>query len=188
VDETTTPLNYIGTNTEDRPSLFNPTSSPPPQELAEPCVSTLIFGDPIDSEQAPDQLHTPPLMSKSGAYTLPDPSPGRRTKVSIDDIVEQPPTPTSLNGTKRKADVLEEEQNSAIHTWNALPGETVTTSEHVTTDAAAQTANIIARRPKKQPKSVLGKIRNAATYSLLGAAGAIVTFGALSTLPDSFFT
>jgi hypothetical protein len=121
--------------------------------------------------------------------------PGRRTKVSIEEIVEeQPPTPESVNNMKRKADVLEAEEPVATleKTSEVIMGTENANSETLAAvpaaDAAAiQTAAIIAQRPKKTPRSILSKVLDKAAYPLLGATGAVVSFALLSTLPDTFF-
>jgi len=111
-----------------------------------------------------DQLPSPPPMPTSDVEASGTMQPGRRTKVSIEEIVdEQPPTPESVNSLKRKADVLEEEEPATV-------------SEEVVVKEAA----VIAQRPKKTPRSVLSRV-------LLGATGAVVSFALLSTLPDTFF-
>jgi hypothetical protein len=54
-------------------------------------------------------------------------------------------------------------------------------------DNSAQTAAIIAQRPKKEPRSILAKVRTTAKYLGIGAAGAASAVVLLSSLPDAFF-
>jgi hypothetical protein len=142
-----------------------------------------------------DRLQTPPMMPASDVETA-TPQPGRRTKVSIEEIVEeQPPTPESVHNMKRKADVLEEPVVEEV----VVPADAVFNVEQVTANevvavpandaaaAAVQTATVIAQRPKKTPRSVLSRVLDKAAYPLLGATGAVVSFALLSTLPDTFF-
>jgi hypothetical protein len=97
---------------------------------------------------------------------------------------------------KRKADVLEEPAieeaveipDAAAFTTQVEPsGEVVAVPANDAAAVAVQTAAIIAQRPKKTPRSLLSKVLNKATYPLLGATGAVVSFALLSTLPDTFF-
>ncbi|KAF1848920.1 uncharacterized protein K460DRAFT_364859 [Cucurbitaria berberidis CBS 394.84] len=184
-DDTAAHQSYLGTNFGDRPSIFGP---PPPPPTQEP-VGTHHFGGTLSALQSADRMQTPPPMPTSDITTVSPLQPNRRTKVSIEEIVEeQPPTPTSVNSMKRKADVLEEDEVPVIQEQDVAVSTPVdTTATQAAVQAADQTAAIIAQRPKKQPRSVLGKVLNTAAYPLLGAAGAVVSFTLLSTLPDAFF-
>ncbi|EAT91145.2 hypothetical protein SNOG_01496 [Parastagonospora nodorum SN15] len=114
-------------------------------------------------------------------------------EVSIGEIVEdQPPTPESLNGMKRKADVLEEVEGITAPTISLVPEHTPTTEASLPVSGTAdrdiaETAAIIASRPKKQPRSILRKINTTAKYLGIGAAGAAGALAVLSALPDAFF-
>ncbi|KAJ4372996.1 hypothetical protein N0V83_003287 [Neocucurbitaria cava] len=174
------PQSYLGTNFGDRPSIFSPAPPPPGLESSRTQKNEIAWGGAMSSAPPADGMQTPPPLPASDISTnSPLLQPNRRTKVSIEEIVEeQPLTPTSVGGLKRKADLLEEEEEFVT--------EPVVVSEGVI-DAAAQTATSIAQRPKKQPRSVLSKVLNKAAYPLLGAAGAVASFTLLSTLPDTFF-
>lgn len=174
------PQSYLGTNFGDRPSIFSPAPPPPGLESLRTQKNEIAWGGAMFSVPPVDGMQTPPPLPASDISTnSPLLQPNRRTKVSIEEIVEeQPLKPTSVGGLKRKADVLEEEEEFVT--------EPVVVSEGVI-DAAAQTATIVAQRPKKQPRSVLSKVLNKAAYPLLGAAGAVASFTLLSTLPDAFF-
>jgi hypothetical protein len=120
------------------------------------------------------RMQTPPLgaMSDEASTT---PPPGRRTGVSITEIIEQQPlTPTSVKGQKRKADVFEDEETMAV---DVLAAPEVAAS-------GSQVVNIDLRRPRRQPKSIMAKALKTATYLIPGAA---VSFALLANLPDSFF-
>jgi pSer/pThr/pTyr-binding forkhead associated (FHA) protein len=187
--------NYLGSNFGDRPSLFSQAPPPPAPESIEARAPMSHFGSyPSQNFQA-SRLQTPPPMPASDVDTSTPLQPGRRTKVSIEEIVEeQPPTPESVNNLKRKADVLEAEEPAELQVETPM---VTMVEEHVSSDSAAavtvtdaaaiQTAAIIAQRPKKTPRSVLSKVLNKAAYPLLGATGAVVSFALLSTLPDAFF-
>ena len=187
--------NYLGTNFGDRPSLFSPAPPPPMPESSETRLPMYHFGNCASQAVQANRLQTPPPMPISDVETSTPLQPGRRTKVSIEEIVEeQPPTPESVNNMKRKADVLEAEEPAVAldETPEVIIGTESAHSEPIVAVPAAdvnaiQTAAIIAQRPKKTPRSVLSKVLNKATYPLLGATGAVVSFALLSTLPDTFF-
>jgi hypothetical protein len=187
--------NYLGTNFGDRPSLFSPAPPPPAPESVETRAPTYHFSNCPSQPFQANRLQTPPPMPASDVDTSTPLQPGRRTKVSIEEIVEeQPPTPESVNNMKRKADVLEAEEPVATleKTSEVIMGTENANSETLAAvpaaDAAAiQTAAIIAQRPKKTPRSILSKVLDKAAYPLLGATGAVVSFALLSTLPDTFF-
>jgi pSer/pThr/pTyr-binding forkhead associated (FHA) protein len=133
----------------------------------------------------------------TGLFSSSTPPPSRRTKVSIGEIVEdQPRTPESLNGMKRKADVLEESETPAAI---SPPVSSPSVTQSVDVEAAhvpvvtpavstpAQTAAVIAQRPKKQPKSILARLQTTAKVLSIGAAGAAGALAVLSALPDAFF-
>lgn len=191
------PANYVGMTYEHPSLMYNP-AQPLAQEPVDPRPSTSFYPQPSEPSQA-HRLQTPPPAPVSEAEVFTPLQPGRRTKVSIEEIVEEvveehPPTPESVNYMKRKANVLEEEptvlQKDAPKTVSVAPDGSAsnpTDSDPVVEVMAAQTAAQIAQRPKKMPRSVLGKVLNKAAYPLLGATGAVVSFALLSTLPDTFF-
>jgi hypothetical protein len=195
-DEVSTMPTYIGTNHGDRPSLFSPApasamaSAPDVHEVQALESPDLIYVGPSTSfAPTANRIQTPPLMPASDVMTASTPPPNRRTKVSITEIVEeQPPTPTSVNGTKRKADVLDDAEYPVVPALIATPaGESEHTSEPIVVNTAAQTAAIIAQRPKKQPRSILNKLTTSAKYLGVGAFGAASAVALLSSLPDAFF-
>lgn len=171
---------------------------PPTQESVDPRPSTSFYPQPSESSQA-HRLQTPPPAPVSEVEILTPLQPGRRTKVSIEEIVEEvveehPPTPESVNYMKRKAYVLDEDlavsQEDVPKVVSVASNESegnLIDSDPVAEVVAAQTAAQIAQRPKKIPRSMLGKVLNRAAYPLLGATGAVVSFALLSTLPDTFF-
>ncbi|KAI4675019.1 uncharacterized protein J4E88_007923 [Alternaria novae-zelandiae] len=189
------PPNYLGTNFGDRPSLFSPAPLAPMAEANEARAPMPQFTPYPSQPMQASRLQTPPPYFVPDFETSPPVQPGRRTKVSIEEIVEeQPPTPESVKDLKRKADVLEADEPEAVlgEASKAVIDDELATSNSVAAapvnDAAAiQTAAIIAQRPKKTPRSVLSKVLNKAAYPLLGATGAVVSFALLSTLPDAFF-
>lgn len=159
-----------------------------------------------DSHPAPESLHltvsqqahrlqTPPPMPATDVTTPPDLQPARRTKVSIEEIVEeQPPTPTSVKDLKRKADELDEdvseEEVSPIIKAAMLDDTEITAAQAAraaSPAAIAQSPAVIAQRPKKEPRSLLRKLGQGVKYPLLSAAGAVAAFTLLATAPDSFF-
>lgn len=187
-------VQYMDTTYGHHRPYFSPPPPPPPlAPLGEPmeCYPRgplpLFHDSPELARQAPS-LQTPPPMLASDVVAS-TPQPVRRTKVSIEEIVEDRPlTPDSINKMKRKADVLEEEPTFVTEDTPVVVPESTSTANEVIVDAQAiQTAAVIAQRPKKQPKSVLAKVGLTAKYLGLGTAGAFAAFTALSTLPDAFF-
>lgn len=185
---------YLDTSA-DRPTPLSPLQvslSGAPLNAAD----IFVVGETDSANNVPrsDRTQTPPSMQQSDAMTASTPPPGRRTKVSIGEIVEeQPPTPESLNGMKRKADVLEEvEEIKAPVVKSPIPEilpvtEASSPGSPSANHDTAETAAIIASRPKKQPRSILRKINTTAKYLGIGAAGAAGALAMLSALPDAFF-
>lgn len=186
------PPSYIGSNFGDRPALFSQAPPVATSEYLTPQAGD-VLGSPFESVQQADRLQTPPMVPISDITTSPTPHPGRRTKVTIEEIVEeQPPTPTSISSLKRKADVLEIEKESISISPKLVTKESPAVNESILNDTTQSTPTVpvavIAQRPKKQPKSIRNRMRDGATYTLLGVTGAFAAFAALSTLPDTFFT
>ncbi|EMD86410.1 hypothetical protein COCC4DRAFT_193735 [Bipolaris maydis ATCC 48331] len=192
------PANHVGMTCEHPSLVYNSV-----QTLAQEPVDARSFYPQASEPSQAHRLQTPPPAPVSEAEVLTPLQPGRRTKVSIEEIVEEvveeiveehPPTPISVNDMKRKADVLDEEpavlQEDIPKTVSVATDGSASNSmdsDPVAEVIAAQTAAQIAQRPKKIPRSVLGKVLNKAAYPLLGATGAVVSFALLSTLPDTFF-
>jgi len=187
--------NYMGTF-GDRPSLFTPESPAAPEFMHSRTTMANFCGYPAGQMFQADRLPSPPPMPTSDVESTVPLQPGRRTKVSIEEIVEeQPRTPESVSSLKRKADVLEHEEpiaisdevfeEAAVATEKASADATVAVPIH--NAATTQAAAAIAQRPKKIPRSILNRVLNKAAYPLLGATGAVVSFALLSTLPDTFF-
>jgi len=179
----------------DRPTPL----SPPQVSLAGAPPNTadvFVVGGNDSANDVPrsDRIQTPPVMQQSDVVYASTPPPGRRTKVSIGEIVEeQPPTPESLHGMKRKAAVLEEFEEIKPSVVKSPVPETLSVTEaslpgsRSANHDIAETAAIIASRPKKQPRSILRKINTTAKYLGIGAAGAAGALAMLSALPDAFF-
>jgi hypothetical protein len=185
---------YMGTNHGDRPSLFSPAPVPPYMPLSQEVKSSPLGSNCVNVPAYASRMQTPPAIQASDVTTSTTPPPSRRTKVSIGEIVEdQPPTPTSVNNMKRKADVLDDSEASIAEL--STRSESVESSRTDQLARApsevdlhvAQTASIIAQRPKKQPRSIIGKLRSTATYLGVGAAGAAGMVALLTSLPDTFF-
>jgi pSer/pThr/pTyr-binding forkhead associated (FHA) protein len=182
---------YLDTSA-DRPAPFSPLQV---SLSGVPLNAADLVGEDNSANNVPssDRIQTPPSMQQSDTTTVSTPPPNRRTKVSIGEIVEdQPPTPESLNGMKRKADVLEEVEEIAAPTISSLPEHLLTAEVSLPVSGTAdrdiaETAAIIASRPKKQPRSILRKINTTAKYLGIGAAGAAGALAVLSALPDAFF-
>ena len=188
----TSQANYVGTNFGDRPCLF----SPPPPASSEPVDVQIAMSlvQETDSLFRAHGLQTHPSVLPSYVDAVTPQQPGRRTKVSIEEIVdEQPPTQESVKSLKRKADVLEEVVVAQEEVYRASAPVVEQTISDSTIQApvddcsATQNAAAISQRPKKVPRSILKRALNKATYPLLGATGAVVSFALLSTLPDTFF-
>ncbi|PSN72372.1 hypothetical protein BS50DRAFT_569877 [Corynespora cassiicola Philippines] len=129
-------------------------------------------------------VHTPP-MPAADEPTFDTPQPHRRTKVSIPEIVEnvpqQPPTPTSVSSLKRKADVLDSEEPAEAK-GDAATSEVIPTA--VTEPVRRE------ERPKKKARTTSGQsAKKAAAAGIVlgsmltaGAVGALLAF-----LPETFF-
>ena len=121
----------------------------------------------------------------------------RRTEVSIRDIVEdtvqQPPTPTSVNGgTKRKADALDEavEEPAQEHVEPGSEAEaSVVARDAQAVEAPAASTVGIDRRPKKRLRSRIGSVmKTAAAWTLPGVVvGAAASVAFLTSVPNDFF-
>lgn len=133
--------------------------------------------DPASSNNIP----TPP-MPTSDDLNPPTPQQSSRTKVSIAEIVEEapahPPTPNSIAsppGLKRKASVLEEDEDEGAKSSSAVVSEP---------EAIANETSTIAARPKKRLRSAL---RFAGTMAAGVAVGAVAVVGGLLYLPQDAF-
>ncbi|KAF1917712.1 hypothetical protein BDU57DRAFT_537351 [Ampelomyces quisqualis] len=179
-----------GTNHGDRPILFSPAPPPAPfmPSVPEPDTSGWNFG-PSTFPPFANRMQTPPTIFQASNAMPTTPPPNRRTKVSIGEIVEeQPLTPTSDNDMKRKADVLDEPD--MVETTPELAEDSRAEPAVVlkpVEEKSAQTAAAIAQRPKKEPRSILARVRTTAKYLGVGAAGAAGAVALLSSLPDAFF-
>ncbi|KAH7093737.1 hypothetical protein FB567DRAFT_588159 [Paraphoma chrysanthemicola] len=185
--------NYLGTNHGDRPSLFSPASLQNMVNAQEAESRAFFDSHSIEPAAAGNRIQTPPLMPTSDVTSSTPPQPGRRTMLSIDEIVEeQPPTPTSINSMKRKAEVLDVEEvvrpdQTALEDEARSLAALVLPESVQPTDESAQEAAVIAQRPKKQPRSIINRIRNTAAYVGYGAMGAAGAVALLTCLPDAFF-
>ncbi|KAH7411998.1 hypothetical protein DE146DRAFT_641968 [Phaeosphaeria sp. MPI-PUGE-AT-0046c] len=182
---------FSGTNHSDRPVLFSP--APPFRAPAQDANITAAMYGGSSSAFAPaaGQLQTSTTFSNSDAFASSTPLPPPSRMLSIEEMVEdQPPTPTSLNGLKRKADVLEVTEDAVAENHMDAssqvtpPADSPFVNEPVVNSDVAQIAAIIAQRPKKQPRSL---IKTGAKYLGIGLAGAAGTVALLSSLPDAFF-
>ena len=110
-----------------------------------------------------------------------------KTGLSIAELVnEQPPTPTSISSRKRSADHAFVEETEAVVEQKATEpaAEEVAVPEVAVEQVAPQP-----QRPIAQPKSIMRRAFNAAKVMVPATAfGAVLTVGALTTLPESFFT
>lgn len=125
-----------------------------------------------------------PTPAPSSEFSSP---PVRRTEVSIREIVEdvsqQPPTPTSVTGgVKRKAEVLDEPVE--VHEEEPVPAPQPPTDTLALDATAAEAVQVVDQRPKKRPRSLLTKAASYVASGLVGAAGAVVL---LTSVPNDFF-
>ncbi|KAL5425834.1 hypothetical protein PMIN06_012986 [Paraphaeosphaeria minitans] len=164
---------------------------------AEPLLSNLFAApQPYTSavENPWEQSKSSTIATTSGVQT-PPPAPSsefssppvRRTEVSIREIVEdvaqQPPTPTSVSGgLKRKADVLDEAVEGSEEALTPRPQASAGAATPNATALGA--ANGIDQRPRKRPRSLLAKAASYVASGLVGAAGAVVL---LTSVPNDFF-
>lgn len=181
---------FNGTNHGDRPVLFSP-APPFIAPAQDPTTALMHSGNPSSFAPAVGQTQTSLSTSSMDVATSSTPPPPPNRMLSIEEMVEnQPPTPTSLNGLKRKADVLEETEETVVEiimdasSRLSSPADGPVVNEAVFNNDAAQIAAIIAQRPKKQPRSL---IKTGVKYLGIGLAGAAGTVALLSSLPDAFF-
>lgn len=176
---------FNGTNHGDRPILFSP--APPFIAPAQDPSAALMHGGSSSAfAPAAGQTHTSPSVASTDAIASSTPPPPPNRMLSIEEMVEnQPPTPTSLNGLKRKAHVLEETEEAVAELYmDGSHRVTPPVDLPIVNHDAAQITAIIAQRPKKQPRSL---IKTGVKYLGIGLAGAAGTVALLSSLPDAFF-
>ncbi|KAF2871484.1 hypothetical protein BDV95DRAFT_572111 [Massariosphaeria phaeospora] len=143
-------------------------------------VDDRVFAESVPLLAGSARAPSPPMPTPVNTTATP-PLTGRRTKMSIPEIIEdlpqQPPTPTSMPNLKRKADVLEAEDAAAEE------APVVPIQEGDVAEAAKSVADI-EQRPKKKLRKLVGTVAKTAGY-----AGAILSGGlaVLVSLPDSFF-
>ncbi|KAF2707681.1 hypothetical protein K504DRAFT_446796 [Pleomassaria siparia CBS 279.74] len=138
----------------------------------------------LNNEPAPAKgIHTPPMPALDEVNPV-MPQVSRRTKVSIPEIVEdipqQPPTPTSVGSPKngkRKAEVMDDDETDTVEVSTVA----VAVVEEVLTDHSVQAT---AQEPPAKRRRTLG-----ARASNVGSFIAGVTFavGALLYLPEIAF-
>lgn len=166
-------------------------SSPPEPFLSTPYGAPQPYSTALENpwEQAETNVPSPisgvqtPLPAPASEFSSP---PVRRTEVSIREIVEdvsqQPPTPTSVTGgVKRKAEVLNEPVEGPEEPMAAPQPPTDVAAPEATT---VEATNVVDQRPKKRPRSMLKKAASYVASGLVGAAGAVVL---LTSVPNDFF-
>lgn len=165
---------------------------------AEPATYPVEFtlGTTSAASRPAQELQTPLIMPALDTV-IPASHPGRRTRVSIEEIVEHQspsPSPESAPTLKRKATVLEEEEPTPMPMpERAAPEPSSPQAAGVMAatraeNEAACSSLLVAPRPKKQPSSLLAKVGRTATYFGAGTAGALAAVTALAFLPETFFT
>ncbi|KAF3035349.1 hypothetical protein E8E12_007245 [Didymella heteroderae] len=139
-----------------------------------------------------DRIQTPPptvpTVGVPDAFAAIGDSAMRGTGSSIlGGVDEQPPTPTSINSRKRDAAAAFDDMAEEAAEQKVVEPE----SEHIAPKVAVPTIEQVAQpqRPIAQPKSILRQALNAAKLMVPATAlGAVFTVGALTALPESFFT
>jgi hypothetical protein len=129
-----------------------------------------------------DSSSHPPLFAFGDSAMCP-------TDLSIPDIIDgQPPTPTSINSRKRSADDAFDAETKEVIEQEAAEAEV----EIDTPETVVPTVEQVAPKPQRpiaQPKSILRRALSAAKVMVPATAlGAVFTVGALTALPESFFT
>ncbi|KAF2439460.1 hypothetical protein P171DRAFT_123038 [Karstenula rhodostoma CBS 690.94] len=146
------------------------------------------WDQPKSSAAAPASgVQTPP-PAPSSEFSSP---PVRRTEVSIreivEDITQQPPTPTSVTGgLKRKAEVLDEAVEGFEEDTTPAPQAPAgaATANATAIDAASSSNTAVDQRPKKRPRS---RLASAARYLVSGFVGAAGAVALLTSVPNDFY-
>lgn len=144
-------------------------------------------------QRVADRIHTPPPTVPAAealdAIAATGKAVVRKTGLSIPEIVdEQPPTPTSIKSHKRSADEAFDEDTRKVNEQGAAEPEVKVAAPEVALPIAEQVAPRL-QRPIAQPKSILRRALSAAKVMVPATAlGAMFTVGALTALPESFFT
>ncbi|KAF2110808.1 hypothetical protein BDV96DRAFT_582923 [Lophiotrema nucula] len=129
-----------------------------------------------DQATTSSSVPTPPATVKDGSSPA---QPARRTGLSIQEITEtapqpeNPPTTTSMNSLKRKAEVFDEEDEAVVKE------PTPTSETQVTPIVVVQRAEV---RPRKRRF-----VSTALSYMATGVMGGAVAVGALMFIPEGFF-
>ena len=184
--------------TQKRQRIWGEPSYEEPERVPD-ASSNVLSWTPLEYEPAfgflpvADRIHTPPPTVPAAealdAFAATGKAAVRETGLSMPEIVDnQPPTPTSINSRKRGADdAFDEETEEGIAQDTAEP-EAKVTAQEVVVPTVEQVAPQ-PQRPIAQPKSILRRAFNAAKVMVPATAlGAVFTVGALTALPESFFT
>ncbi|KAK7183934.1 FHA domain-containing protein [Paraphaeosphaeria sporulosa] len=184
-------------NASNFPAAYSPHfvgnySGPAEQFLSHPYAAPHSYSSAVENpwEQSKSSAALPisgvqtPPPAPSSEFSSP---PVRRTEVSIREIVEdvtqQPPTPTSVTGgLKRKAEVLDEAVEGPEE--EPMPAAQAPAGATAPDATAVEAVNAIDQRPKKRPRSLLTKAASYVASGLIGAAGAVVL---LTSVPNDFF-
>lgn len=140
-----------------------------------------------------DHIHTPPhtVTAAEAVDAFPateDATPQKAGFSNPDIIDEQPPTPTSIKSRKRSAhDAFDEDTDVAIE-HDVMESDVKVAAPEVA-DSTAEQVTPQPQRPIAQPKSIFRRALSAAKVMVPATAlGAVFTVGALTALPESFFT
>lgn len=136
---------------------------------------------PPAAERSQTPPHTVSAEATAAASALVDLTTHSTGGPIIEMVDEQPLTPTSIDSRKRSADDAFDEETEAVVELMA--------TEPIVEQLAAQEVAPQPQRPIAQPKSILRRALNAAKVMVPATAlGAVFTVGALTALPESFFT
>lgn len=197
--------NLLATNT----SVFPPACSPDILHCNYPGPVEPLLSNQYAAQQpylpTPDNpweaSKSPALTLNPGVQTPPAaPSseisspPVRRTEVSIreivEDIAQQPPTPTSVTGClKRKAEVLDETSEGSDEEPSSPPHAPTSNSGPDSPVTAPESPCIaVDQRPKKRLRSRIGSaVKTAAAWVVPGVVGAAASVAFLTSVPNDFF-
>lgn len=161
--------------------------------------SNVLSWTPLECESAfgsppvADRIHTSPpavlAAEASDAFAATGEAAVRESGLTVPEFVdEQPPTPTSIKSCKRSADDAFDEEIEDVMEQSPAVSEANVASREVAVPTVEQVASQ-RQRPIALPKSILSRAFNAAKVMVPATAlGAVFTVGALTALPESFFT
>ena len=156
--------------------LFGKTETP---QLTSGFAPASRLVTPPPSMSTEDQKH-----STAPCNTTPKIKTGMTIPEIVEEVVIQPPTPTSVSSLKTQAEGLEpDEEEVAVKKSNVLQVADISPEQGSTEDVPSHNAPVVTFEP---PRKKL-RLQFAATAVAGAVIGGISVLGALVALPESFF-